>query len=218
MKPKSSLVVATIMLAFAIGVSLLVSPFIANQDALNQQNELLESIEAVIDEVSAEQTATSPPQYEVMPETPPTPDPLIPLDDSVFPSGVVGIGIMTIDKIGLRLPIIEGVDEAELRIAPGRVPQTAVIGDVGNAVIAGHRNYTYGDMFNRLDELTLGDIIGYQARNGEIMRFEVFEIVVIEPNDQIAFIQPTEQSIITLYTCTPVRTATHRLLVRAIKI
>jgi sortase A len=212
MKPKTSLIVASIMLAFAIGVSLLVSPFLVNQDALNQQNELLESIEAVIDEISAVPTTTSPPQYEV------TPEPLIPLDDSVFPSGVVGIGIMTIEKIGLRLPIIEGVDEAELRIAPGRVPQTAAIGDVGNAVIAGHRNYTYGEMFNRLDEVELGDIIGYHARNGEVMRFEVFEITVINPDDQIAFIQPTEQAIITLYTCTPIRTASHRLLVRAIKI
>ena len=47
---------------------------------------------------------------------------------------------------------------------------------------------------------------------------EVFEITEIEPADQIAFIQPTDESIITLYTCTPIREATHRLLVRAEKI
>ena len=73
-------------------------------------------------------------------------------------------------------------------------------------------------MFNRLDEVEIGDIIGYQARNGEMMAFEVFEVITITPDNQIAFIQPLEQSIITLYTCTPIRTATHRLLVRGIKI
>jgi len=73
-------------------------------------------------------------------------------------------------------------------------------------------------MFNRLDELEIGDIVQYQARSGEKMKFEVFEIAIIEPHDQIAFLQPVNDSIITLYTCTPIRTATHRLIVRAQRI
>lgn len=140
---------------------------------------------------------------------------LNPIPGNEFPAAVTGIGILTIDRIDLRLPVAEGVTEESLRIAVGRVPQTAQIGDIGNAVIAGHRNYTRGQMFNRLDELEVGDIISYQARNGEEMRFVVFEITNIIPDDQIAFVQPTIESIITLYTCTPVRTATYRLLVRA---
>ena len=144
------------------------------------------------------------------------PTPALPEND--FPNSIIGIGILTIESINLRLPIAEGVDEATLRIAPGRVPQTAQIGDIGNAVIAGHRNYTFGSMFNRLGELEIGDIVQYQARNGEMMEFVVFEIAVIEPNDQIAFLQPVNDSIITLYTCTPIRTATHRLIIRAQRI
>jgi len=141
-----------------------------------------------------------------------------PIPDNAFPNAINGIGILTIDTINLRLPIAEGVDEATLRIAPGRVPQTAQIGDIGNAVIAGHRNYTFGSMFNRLGELEIGDMVQYQARNGEIMVFEVFEIAIIEPHDQIAFLQPVNDSVITLYTCTPIRTATHRLIIRAQRI
>ena len=140
---------------------------------------------------------------------------LTPIPDSEFHSAVTGLGILTIENIDLRLPVAEGVTEETLRIALGRVPQTAQIGDIGNAVIAGHRNYTHGQMFNRLGELEIGDVIGYQARNGEFMRFVVFEIAVIVPDDQIAFVQPNSDSIITLYTCTPIRAATHRLLVRA---
>jgi LPXTG-site transpeptidase (sortase) family protein len=138
-----------------------------------------------------------------------------PIPDSEFHSAITGLGILTIERIDLRLPVAEGVDEDTLRIALGRVLQTAQIGDTGNAVIAGHRNYTHGQMFNRLGELEIGDVIGYQARSGELMQFVVFEVAVIVPDDQIAFVQPRSESIITLYTCTPLRTATHRLLVRA---
>ena len=141
-----------------------------------------------------------------------------PIPDNAFPNNIVGIGILTIDSINLRLPIAEGIEYASLRIAPGRVPQTAQVGGIGKAVIAGHRNYAYGSMFNRLGEVEIGDLIQYQARNGELMDFEVFEIAVIEPQDQIAFIQPVNESIITLYTCTPVRVASHRLIIRAQRI
>jgi len=141
-----------------------------------------------------------------------------PVPDSAFDSGIIGIGILNIESIGLWLPVAEGIDEVSLRIAPGRVPQTAQIGDIGNAVIAGHRNYAYGSMFNRLGEIQIGDIIQYLARDGVLMEFEVFEIAEIEPENQIAFIQPINDSIITLYTCTPVRVASHRLIIRAQRI
>jgi len=138
-----------------------------------------------------------------------------PVPDDSFPANITGIGILTIYSIGLSLPIAEGIEYDSLRIAPGRVPQTAQVGDIGNAVIAGHRNYAFGSMFNRLGELDYGDILQYQARNGELMEFTVFEIAVIEPEDQIAFLQPLNDSIITLYTCTPTRVASHRLIIRA---
>jgi sortase A len=73
-------------------------------------------------------------------------------------------------------------------------------------------------MFNRLGEVDIGDLIQFQAMDGEVMTFKVFEILVVTPGNQIAFVQPQNESIITLYTCTPIRVATHRLLVRAIKI
>jgi sortase A len=154
--------------------------------------------------------------YEHTPYAEPAPEVIFePLPQSAFPSAIQGIGILTIERIDLRLPIAEGIEYATLRIAPGRVPQTALVGDIGNAVIAGHRNYAFGSMFNRLGEVEVGDVIGFTALSGEEMTFEVFEISVIEPQDQIAFIQPTNNSIITLYTCTPIRVASHRLLIRA---
>ncbi|MDR1704317.1 MAG: class D sortase [Clostridiales bacterium] len=142
----------------------------------------------------------------------------VPLADTEFPDDIIGLGILTIEKINLRLPVAEGISEAGLKIAVGHVPDTTAVGEIGNAVIAGHRSYIYGQFFNRLDEISIGDIIVYQAKSGEIMEFIVFEIAVIHPGDQIAFIQPSDKSVITLYTCTPVRIATHRLIVRAKKL
>jgi len=208
------------------GIWLLISPSLNRQADLAQQEDLLESImaavaynEAFMYEPTIAESATERQDDNYVSDEPlPVTPPPVPLNHADFPSGIIPIGILTIDSIDLRLPIMEGVDEPELRIAPGRVPQTAVVGEIGNAVIAGHRNFTFGSMFNRLGEVEVGNMMEFQAMSGEVMAFEVFEILVITPCDQIAFIQPQNEAIITLYTCTPIREATHRLLVRAIKI
>ena len=134
------------------------------------------------------------------------------------PEVITGIGVLTIAKIDLKMPVSDGVSEAQLKVSAGWVPQTAPIGETGNAVIAGHRNYTYGSHFNRLGELEVGDEIAYKSKDGESMVFIVSEILEIVPGDQAAFEQPEDEQMLTLYTCTPIRTATHRLLIRALRV
>jgi LPXTG-site transpeptidase (sortase) family protein len=126
-----------------------------------------------------------------------------------------GYGILTIDKIELNMPVVPGVSAEQLKTSACWAMQTAHIGATGNAVIAGHRQYEYGRQFNRLGELELGDMIGFQSVEGEVMTFMVYEILVVEPGDQTAFGQPGNRAVLTLYTCTPIRIATHRLLVLA---
>jgi len=226
MRIKTIFLSVAMVITLFTGIWFLVSPSLNRQADLARQEDLLDSIiaaiafnqaynhEPIIDESATEWQTDNYAPCEPFPTAPPP----IPLDYADFPNGIIPIGILTIDSIDLRLPIMEGVDEPELRIAPGRVPQTAAVGEVGNAVIAGHRNFTFGSMFNRLGEVEIGDILEFQAMSGEVMAFEVFEVLVITPENQIAFVQPQNESIITLYTCTPIREATHRLLVRAIKI
>ena len=127
------------------------------------------------------------------------------------------IGILTIPKIGAKLPVTAGVTEEQLKISEGWVMQTAPIGSVGNAVVAGHRSYTWGRHFNRIDELEPGDEIFYTRNGGEIMCFVVSETLTVEPDDPAVFAAPPAgMAQLTLYTCTPVRIATHRLIVRAL--
>lgn len=218
MKKSTAILLVLLMIITALsGMWLLVSPALERQKNLSDQEKLIASIEQKMDMPVSEP--------EILKEA--DPDPIILPDDIQYteikqekepvPIGTE-LGIISIEKLNMKLPVVEGITVELLKTATGHVPETAAIGDICNAVIAGHRNYTYGSMFNRLGEMEIGDRIGYTSADGESCLFEVFEITEIEPADQIAFIQPTNERIITLYTCTPIREATHRLLVRAEKI
>ena len=129
------------------------------------------------------------------------------------------IGILTIPRIESEHPVTAGVSEKQLKISEGWVMQTDMVGSVGNAVIAGHRSYTSGLHFNRLDELEAGDEILFTAADGEAMRFIVEETLTVDPDDPAVFSLPQEgRAQLTLYTCTPIRKATHRLIVRALRL
>lgn len=132
------------------------------------------------------------------------------------PEEMAGIGILTIPKIEAQLPVTAGVSEEQLKVSEGWVTQSSPVGSKGNAVVAGHRSYTYGKHFNRLGELGIGDEILYADAEGVEMKFLVSEVRVVEPDDAEVFAPAPEGAAwLTLYTCTPVRTASHRLIVRA---
>ncbi|HBD86045.1 MAG TPA: sortase, partial [Clostridiales bacterium] len=80
--------------------------------------------------------------------------------------------------------------------------------------IAGHRSYTWGSFFSRLDELEAGNEI-LVDRSGITYTYIVEETFVVAPEDTWV-LSETEDARITLITCTPVRVATHRLIVRAV--
>lgn len=206
--------------AFCTGAWLLISPALEKQRMLDHQAELLASISSgdgviVLEEVFAADEMDFYAESEGLPAEETAVTPTEPPEAAPAPVAVTGTGILTIDSIDAVLPVTDGVSAAQLQVAVGHVPQTAPIGGEGNAVIAGHRSYTYGQMFNRLGEIAEGDLIRYEDKNGAAFTYEVFKTLVIEPGDQAAFVQPEGEHLLTLYTCTPIRKATHRLLVRA---
>ncbi len=134
-----------------------------------------------------------------------------------MPEAGAVIGMLIIPKIEAQLPVTAGVTKEQLNVSEGWVMQTAPIGGKGNAVIAGHRSYTWGRHFNRLEELEMGDEIFFIGIDRKTTRFVVSETLTIEPDDPAVFAAPpVGMAQLTLYTCTPVRTATHRFLVRAL--
>ena len=226
---KKALLLAAILAAL-IGIGLAVSPSLERQRLDEGQAALLQHIEKGGGAVKLPDVAVKIPvtDYEVpegedvipLAATPEPAEPTPETEQTTPGSGeIAGIGILAIPRIDAKLPVTAGVTEEQLKVSEGWVTQSAPIGGEGNAVIAGHRSYTYGRHFNRLGELEAGDEIHYTTAEGEDMTFLVSEILTIEPGDPATFAAPPEgMAQLTLYTCTPVRTATHRLLVRALRV
>lgn len=124
------------------------------------------------------------------------------------------IGVIRIDKIKARLPIVEGVEKENLRSGIGHVPGTAGLGQPGNSALAGHRNYAFARFFNRLDELKAGDEIRITTKKEEYV-YKVYQKYVVLPSDVSVLRGQKGENIITLITCTPPNSSTHRLIVRA---
>lgn len=225
LQEKEKIILAGASIFLLAGFCILLAPKTAKQQRLREQKELIEvvlsgeeSMEIKADDGEALIFYDSDADELDYFGEPPTVEEQAALeaaaDEKPKKSEVVGLGLLEIDKIGLCLPIAEGASKSTLRVAAGHVSATAAIGQEGNAVVAGHRSYTKGEFFNRLDELALGDTVTYTAKNGTVYRFEVLDIQTLEPSDGSVFDIRTGECDLTLYTCTPVRVASHRLAVR----
>ena len=93
-------------------------------------------------------------------------------------------------------------------------PDTGLPNGPGNSVIIAHR-YTYGlaAPFYNLDKVKVGDpIIAYWK--GQEVDYKVISVKTVLPSDATVE-APTPNRQLTLYTCTPLWTATHRLVIVA---
>ena len=124
------------------------------------------------------------------------------------------VGVIEIDKIGLKLPILNGASDANLDKGAGLLEGTPAPGMPGNSAIAAHRNRAYGSMFNRLDEISKGDTVTVRDK-GNTYQYEVYETLVVEPHETSVLNGSQDEKVLTLITCTPIDTATHRLIVKA---
>ena len=125
------------------------------------------------------------------------------------------LGIIRIEKIKVNAPIVEGVKASNLKAGVGHIPGTAALGEPGNSALAGHRSYTFGKFFNRLDELEPGDEILIITKKEEL-KYRVYKKLVVKPDDVSVLEGDKDRSAITLITCTPIYVASHRLIVRAV--
>jgi len=124
------------------------------------------------------------------------------------------IGTIAIDRIDLKLPILEGATKANMKHAATRLTETSPLGSVGNTAIAAHRARKTGRLFNRLNEVGIGDKIDVQTSEAAY-RYVVYSIKVVKPTDVTVLNRNARDSILTLITCDPLVNPTHRLIVQA---
>lgn len=135
-------------------------------------------------------------------------------EESQEPMDERTIGIIEIDKIDLKLPILEGASAQNMKVGAGHMTETAPLGEIGNAAVAAHRARTKGRMFNRLDEVEIGDQIDIRTRNSSFV-YKVTDIKVVLPNDLSVLKKDEDKTTLTLITCDPLVNPTHRLIVHA---
>lgn len=136
------------------------------------------------------------------------------LSESSSDEDVPILGILEIPKLNLRVAVKEGVTQETLRYSVGHFTGTALPGEAGNCAITGHRSYLWGEFFNRLDELGHGDKLILE-RKGVTYVYVVMDQLVVEP-EEVWVLDQGEDQALTLITCTPIRSGTHRLVVKAV--
>lgn len=136
------------------------------------------------------------------------------LDNEVVTS-VYGIGILTIDSIDLRLPIIEGGKSSELKVNINSVPSSTKIDEDGNCIISGHRKFNYDEMLNRLNEVDIGDIIEYTSTDGTIYEYKVYETKVTKIDDNKSFGSHEDKKKLTFLITIPIHKAPYKIFIQA---
>ncbi len=138
----------------------------------------------------------------------PNPDDLLQVGDG----SIEVVGVLSIPVIDVRVAIGEGVDKKTLKYTVGHFKGTALPGETGNCCIIGHRSYAWGEFFNRLGEMAEGDEVIAQY-GGETFTYTVSDIFVVDPED-VWVLNSSDEREMTLITCTPIRVATQRLIIR----
>ena len=112
-------------------------------------------------------------------------------------NGESGIARLTIPKLDLHAIVIEGTSYRALKAGPGHLVETPLPGDIGNSVLAGHRD----TFFRKLNDLVAGDSILVE-REGRTYRFTVAGRKIVEPGD-ISVLSSSTEPRLTLITCYP---------------
>jgi len=125
------------------------------------------------------------------------------------------MGILTIEKINVNLPIYHGTDEGVLQVGLGHMPGTSLpVGGAGtHAFITGHRGVPSSILLSDLDKLAEGDVFVIYVM-GESLAYRVDQISTVEPHAVRELDIDPDMDYCTLVTCTPYGVNTHRLLVR----
>src|SRR5918999_1298963 len=90
-------------------------------------------------------------------------------------------GMIVIPKINLVHPIFDGIEESAIHWGPGHWPGSAVPGQIGTSVFAGHR-VTHTRPFLDIDHLVPGDQIIFHLATAT-HTYEVTEHLIVGPND-----------------------------------
>ncbi len=167
------------------------------------------------------------------PDPEPEPESLVPIEDLIrggqnpdrlvipaidLDTPVEAVGFRRVQQVGGKEYVQWQVPD---RFSVGWHGISAGLGEVGNTVLNGHNN-VYGRVFESLDQLNAGDLIlvysndqiyQYQISSSEIVKERGESLDVRATNAEA--IQETDDERITLVSCWPFNSNTHRIIIVA---
>ena len=138
--------------------------------------------------------------------------PIEPPADPRAPEPEVVIGSIEIPRISLVAPLNEGIGLDTIDRGPSHWPGSALPGQIGNAVVAGHR-VTKTRPFRDIDRLVPGDEVVLTGA-GVRATYVVNGNEVVTP-DAMRIVDPTPTATLTLFACHPPGSARYRYVVTA---
>lgn len=222
---KSKVGILLVLILFA-GVCIMLYPAISQYWNSKTQSRIVENYENVISSLSEEDFK------KFFEEATAYNKALFELDDPLYDykkiSGynnilnVSNVGIMgyiTIEKLGVELPVYHGTSSDVLNIACGHLEGTSlpVGGQNSHCVLSAHRGLPRAKLFTDLDKMECGDTFTITVLNKTIT-YQVDQIKVVNPEEVRNLTIEEGQDRCTLLTCTPYGVNTHRLLVRGTRI
>ena len=136
---------------------------------------------------------------------------------NVGSSGIMGY--ISIQKLGVELPLYHGISAEVLNKACGHIEGTSlpIGGENTHAVLSAHRGLPHAKLFTELDKMEIGDTFTITVLNRTVT-YQVDQIKVVLPNETNDIQIVDGEDLCTLLTCTPYGINSHRLLVRGTRI
>lgn len=180
-----------VRICIVTGIALLAVPFYYYFHGQNETDKLMKQFEKTLEDNEDE---TEKPKEEDKEQT------SLSKEDAALLSGEDVIGIIEIEAIDIRYPVLEGAGDSQIRYAIGHISETAGLGKKGNCVLCGHNGSRNGTFFTSLNQLSAGDKVKITDKKGEVRMYEVADTSVIGPYDNTVKNQSDEE-ILTLLTC-----------------
>lgn len=134
-----------------------------------------------------------------------------PVKARIFGDGDI-LGEIQVPRLHIDAIVVQGDSNADLRHAAGHLPESALPGERGNIVLAGHRD----TFFRPLRNIRRGDEITFKAASGSF-QYRVESTEVVAPSDVRVLATSTGHNL-TFITCFPfyfVGPAPNRFIVHA---
>jgi sortase A len=129
------------------------------------------------------------------------------------------IARMYIPRMGKQWIVVQGVSQADIKLAPGHYPTSAMPGQIGNFSVAGHRTPA---IFWDLDQVKIDDVVVLETKDNWYV-YRTVQSHIVDPHAvQVVAPVPNQpgktptQAMLTITTCNPKFDNYERLVIHAV--